>query len=346
VSDYAPVYEHTRGETVESVQFGAVAAVDLHGQLIAYCGNPQAITFLRSSAKPFQVLPFLEAGGQHAYNLSLEEVAIMCASHAGTDRHVAIVEALQAKVGIKEGDLMCGVHPPPDQDTAAALDRRGEKPTPNRHNCSGKHSGMLAFAKMRDWPLEDYINNDHPVQRQILRTFAEMMDLAEDEIRLGIDGCSAPNFAIPLYHAALGYARLADPQVFSPERAAACRLITQAMQTHPELVSGPGRFDSQLMRASGGKLVAKGGAAGYYGLGLLPSALGADSLAVGVALKISDGDARRKARPAVVLEVLRQLNALEDAELKALETFGPCDSLENWRKVNIGSSRPCFRLIR
>ncbi len=128
----------------------------------------------------------------------------MCASNSGTDEHVAVVEALQEKTGVRETDLLCGVHPPYDRDTAETLKQRGEASTPNRHNCSGKHTGMLAFARMLEnqgYPMEvthSYIEARHPVQQFIIQAIAEMCAIPSHEICIGIDGCSAPNFAMRL----------------------------------------------------------------------------------------------------------------------------------------------------
>lgn len=346
-SAYFPVFELTRGKTVESIHSGAVAVVNAQGELIASFGNHQVATYLRSSAKPFQALPFLEYNGKTHFNLTLQEIALMCASHAGTDDHMVVLKNIQKKAGLTESDLLCGIHPPFDSATARVLGERGEKPTPNRHNCSGKHTGMLAFAKMSDLPLGNYLNPDHPIQQEILHTFTEMCALTPDQVTMGIDGCSAPIFAIPLYNAALGYARLCDPvrgEVIPEPRLQACHTISQAMTTYPIMVSGLGHFDTSLIEIMQGRVLSKGGAEGYQGIGLLPGALGVGSPALGIALKIADGDLKTRARSAVSIEVLRQLGALSKGELEALARFGPSYLLYNWRKLEVGEARPCFEL--
>lgn len=346
-SAYLPIFELTRGEILESTHFGAIAVVNVHGQLVASFGNPYVATYLRSSAKPFQAIPFIEHNGKAQYSLTQCEIALMCASHAGTDEHVAVLKNIQEKAGLSENDLMCGVHPPFDATTAGVLQQRGEKPTPNRHNCSGKHTAMLAYAKMLGLSLKDYLNPDHPIQQDIFQTLADMCALTPDQVALGIDGCSAPIFAIPLYNAALAYARLCDPVIgkVTPEpRIKACHTIIQAMTAHPVMVSGSGHFDTNLMEITHGHIVSKGGAEGYQGMGLLPGALGAGSPALGIALKIADGDTKSRARSAVSVEVLRQLGALSKDELKALARFGPTYPLYNWRKLEVGEARPCFEL--
>ena len=347
---YPALFELTRGGIVESVHAGAIAVANASGELNAWYGDPRVTTFLRSSAKPFQVLPFVESGGVEAYQLTPRELALMCASHAGTDEHVQTARSIQAKTGVEEQDLLCGVHPLWHKSTVEAMEARGEALSPNRHNCSGKHSGMLAFARLLGLPyhLEDhpYIALDHPIQQRILETFAEMCDLPARQVIVGIDGCSAPNFAVPLQRAAQAFARLCQPDDLPEPRRQACRQITHAMTSHPDMISGPEGFDTRLMQVTQGKLVCKGGAEGYQALGLLPGALGAGSPGLGIVFKVADGDQRGSVRPAVTLEILRQLGAISTAALEALASYGPSYPLYNYRKTHVGDARPCFTLHR
>jgi L-asparaginase II len=343
-TSYRPVYELTRGRIVESVHYGAAAVVDSGGRLLAFWGDPGLTTFMRSSAKPFQALPFVEEGGPEHFGLSSKEIALICASHSGTDDHDATARRIQAAAGFGEADLQCGVHLPFDSRTRRRLEARGQPPGRNRHNCSGKHSGMLAYARMKAWPLDSYLAENHPVQERITAALLDMTCTPPGALETGTDGCSAPNFALPLYNAALGFARLADPEVLEPVRAKACRTITDAMLAHPDMVAGPGVFDTRLMKAAGGRLVAKGGAEGYQGVGIFPSDRNSGSLGIGVAVKIADGAARPGLRSAVVLEVLRQLEALPLASLAQLEDIGPQTPLYNFENRQVGEGRPCFQL--
>jgi L-asparaginase II len=352
-----PLFEVTRGDVVEgdvveSVHHGSIAVVDSHGRLIASYGDPQMVAFLRSSAKPFQVLPFVEGGGVEYYGLTPRELSISCASHEGSDLHVQTVQGIQKKVGVEESSLQCGVHMPGDVDAFKSLIVNKRQPTPNQNNCSGKHTAMLAYARMRDLPLENYLDVSHPIQQDILAAFAALSQLPADQVQLGTDGCSAPNFAIPLYNAALAMARLCDPRELSTERASACRKITSAMTAYPEMVSAYGEFDEQLMRTGAGKIVCKRGAEGYQIIGLLPNVLGPGSPGVGITLKVSDGDPSRTAldlghstrvRPAVALEILRQLGALSSEQQQALASFGPVKPIKNHREIVTGQSRPVFK---
>jgi L-asparaginase II len=353
-SDYVPVLEVTRGKVCESIHFGAAALVDSSGSLLASLGNPHLVTFMRSSAKPLQVLSFIENGGDQVYHLTSRELAIMCASHEGSDEHLQVIKGIQERVGLLESDLLCGIHQPSNLPAQTSLLQRGEAPTQNHNNCSGKHTGMLAYARMRGFPLAGYLDINHPIQQIILATVAQMCGLPIDQVELGTDGCSAPNFAIPLFNAALGFARLCDSRSLVPERSTACRRVVAAMMANPVMVSGRGQFDTRLMEACEGRLVAKGGAEGYYALGILPSAIGPGSPGVGLALKIADGDnsihktsgeTYNRARPAVVLEILRQMGYITHKELDALAgDFGPTRQVLNLRKLVVGETRPVFTL--
>src|SRR5690606_11485817 len=191
---YRPVYALSRGGHPESVHYGAVAVVDADGRLLASFADPYASTFLRSSAKPFQAMPFVLAGGVEHYGLTPAELALLCASHAGTDEHLAVLHGLMHKCQLDEDALLCGTHPPYHAPTAERLQRQGQPPTPGRHNCSGKHTGMLAYARLRGWEQDSYIDLQHPLHQEILELFAGMADMQTDDLAVGVDGCSAPNW--------------------------------------------------------------------------------------------------------------------------------------------------------
>jgi L-asparaginase II len=334
-------------KTIESIHFGAIAVVDARGKLLASFADPYTISFLRSTAKPFQALPFYEQGGKEFYCLTPREISLTCASHSGSAEHVSIVESIQLKTGLKESDLLCGIQPPRHEPTAELLRAQSKNATQNFHMCSGKHSGMLAFSRMLDQPTQNYLDISHAVQKAILQVIADMFQLPLGEIHIGIDGCSAPTFAVPLYNTALAFARLCDPvtgSFQSENRIQACELITSSMISHPDMVAGPGEFDTCLMEIGSGRFLSKSGAEGYLGLGLLPGALAPNSCGIGIAIKISDGDLRGRAIPSVALEVLRQLKALTKSDLEALQQFGPVTPILNWRKLVVGESKPNFTL--
>jgi L-asparaginase II len=343
-SPYPPIVEITRGRTAESVHSGAIIVINSQGKPIASYGQPNTLSFMRSSAKPFQALPLIEARGDITFKLTQAEIALLCSSHSGTNEHISLLETIQTKIGIEEADLSCGVHPPLDKPTAHAMYKHEQKPTQNHNNCSGKHTGMLAYANLLGVSLKNYIKPNHPVQIELLRKMSEICDLEVDEIALGTDGCSVPTYALPMRNAALAYARLCDPNGLSEPCAVACRTIVSAMTAYPEMVAGPGRFDTRLMEVTQGRIVAKGGSEGYQGLGLLPGVLNSSPAGVGIAIKIADGDRAGRARSAVTLEVLRQLGVLSDEEVQNLSEFGPIRPIHNWRKIVVGEVRPCFSI--
>ena len=346
-----PILELTRGRVVEAIHLGSIAIVDSTGKLLLSHGDPHTVAFLRSSAKPFQALPFVERGGAEHFNFTQSELAISCASHETAQLHLDTVRAMQAKIGIQEDDLQCGAHLPGDAAMLRMVIKQDIKPTANFNNCSGKHSAMLAHAKMRGLPLDNYLDRAHPIQQDILAAFSEMCGIEKEKVELGVDGCSAPNFAVPLVNAALGMARLCDPRGLSEARATACHKITSAMIVHPEMVSNYGEFDCELMKAGAGKIITKRGAEGFQIIGLKPGVYGENG--VGIAFKVTDGDASRmnddlessaRVRPAITLEILRQLKALDEAQLKSLAKFGPAKQLKNHRGLLTGESYPVFQL--
>ncbi len=340
--DYVPAVEVIRAETVESIHFAAVAVVDVSGRLIASLGNPHVVTYMRSTAKPLQSLPLLESGAPAQFDLNEKEIALVCASHSGTDMHVDVARGILDKIGLSESDLKCGTHPPFDRGTADELIKSGQEPTPIRHNCSGKHAGMLAYTKYKNCPVGAYLERSSPVQEGIVSAVTEMTGVAP---LIGVDGCSAPNFAIPLQNAAWAFAKLADPASLSPERAAACGTAVRAMMNHPELVAGEGRFDTHLMRAGQGQLVSKGGAEGFQGIGLFPGVSGPDYPACGVAIKVADGAHLHRSVSIIALSVLDQIGLRMDREDPegGLEPFQRY-RVHNYRGLDVGEVRANFQL--
>jgi L-asparaginase II len=258
---------------------------------------------------------------------------------------------MQKKIGIQEKDLQCGGHIPNDPQTFREFIREEKKPTSNFNNCSGKHTTMLAYAKMQGYSLKDYLDIEHSLQLEILTTLCSMCGIEREKVEIGIDGCSAPNFAMPLYNAAFGMARLCDPWDQPQARAEACKKITSAMTSHPEMVSNHGEFDCELMKIGRGRIVTKRGAEGFQIIGLVPTSQ--QERGIGIAFKVIDGDASRmndalestsRVRPAVALEILHQLGILDDVQLKALEKFGPEKKLKNFAGIVTGRSYPVFKI--
>lgn len=328
-----------RGETIESLHRGHLCIVDGDGNAIAKLGDPGTVTFFRSAAKPFQAIPFLKSGAAERFGFLESEVALACASHSGEPMHTDIAAKMLDKIGLAESDLKCGAHDPFHDATSREMIARGEKPTQLHNNCSGKHAAMLAFAKQIGADVKTYDLLENPIQQQILETVAQFTGVAADEIAIGVDGCAAPNFALPINAMALSFARLVlPPAELDGETREACRRVVSAMMTYPELIGGSDRLDTRIMQALPGKIISKVGADGVYLAGVLPSPKWKRGL--GIAFKIEDGDDFR-ARPAVAVELLKQLGILETDRLN---DFAPL-AVKNRRGDVVGKVEAAFELF-
>lgn len=292
--------EATRGDWVESRHYGWAVVVDAHGHVLEERGEAVEV-FPRSSLKPFQAMPLLLSGAADRLGLTESELAIACASHSGTERHLELVSSVLQKAGINASLLHCGASYPLDEPAALRMRCSHEGPTSLHHNCSGKHSGMLATCRDRGWDPASYYRFEHPLQQEIRRHLADVTGLAPEQLVAGIDGCGVPAWRMPLRSLAVAFARLvSDPRL---ER------LETAMAGHPDLVAGAGRFDTILMEATGGHLVTKAGAEAIHA--------GSDRTSgIAWAVKIADGN--RRAIPPVVLSLLDRHGILTEADRLAL----------------------------
>lgn len=301
-----------RGETVESVHRGHLVVLDGDRRIIASAGDPGTVTFFRSACKAIQAIPLITTGAADRFGFTDDEIALACASHSGEEIHVRTAARMLEKIGMSESDLRCGAHLPFNEEVAGRMLRSGEEPTQLHNNCSGKHAGMLAVAKHIGADIGAYESCGNPVQQAVLDAVAEFAGVPTESIAIGIDGCAAPNFALPLSAMAVSFLKLINPpDRFDPTAHSACARIVNAILSYPELVGGTDRLDTMLMRAAPGRIVSKIGAEGVWVCGVLPGGSWPNGL--GIALKIEDGDDKR-ARPVVAVEILRRLGILpEDA---------------------------------
>ena len=328
--------EVSRGKSVESFHRGAAVAVKDNGEIFAFSGNPRLCTFIRSSAKPFQVLPLLISGAAEKFGFTEEEIALMCGSHSGTETHTRNIAGILRKIGLSEKDLKCGIHPPLDQQTRNSLAESGKKFTQLHNNCSGKHAAMLAGSIFRGYAIDDYLNPGHPWQKEILKILSLLAGIPIENITVGVDGCGAPVHSLPLYNAALAAARLVKPSEDNSKTAEACRGVIRAMTEFPEMVGGEGRICTDLIKSTHGKIIGKAGAEGFYLAFWLK-----DSVGYGLALKIDDGAER--AREPVLLECLKQLGALTPEEADSLETHRK-RKIVNHAGLEVGEIRTVFQM--
>jgi L-asparaginase II len=318
-----------RGDTVESVHSGHVVIVDGDGNTIFEAGDPRAVTFFRSASKPFQFIPVITSGAADAFGFTDDEIALGCASHSGEPMHVERTARMLEKAGFTEADLHCGVHLPFNEQESERMLRSGEKPTQLHNNCSGKHAAMLALARHIDTDPSAYESMDSQVQRRALSCVSDFAGISVEKIKLGIDGCSAPNFAVPVGAMARSFANLVRPAKLHGSVQAASVRVVAAMTKYPELIGGTNRLDTMLMRSAGGRLVSKVGADGVWCCGVLPS--GRYPTGLGIALKVIDGDDHR-GRPVIAVSILKQLGLISSEALPELSPM----PIKNRRGQTVG----------
>jgi L-asparaginase II len=323
--------EITRGDLVESVHRGSIAIADADGAIAFALGDVDTPVYPRSSLKPVQALPLLESGAAEAFGLSDEEVALACASHSGEPMHTTRVAAWLERIGCTANDLACGAHSVRYEPVWEAMVKRGEAPTRIHNNCSGKHTGFLTVARHWDVATAGYEKHDHPVQRAVAKALGELSGIG-GELPWGVDGCAAPNFALPLTGFARALAKLAAPAALPAPRASAAKRIVRAMTAHPELVSGTGRACAILMRAAKGRVAVKTGAEGFFAA-MIPE------LGFGIALKIDDGAGR--ASETTMAAILDKFGLLGDDKPAHDMLRAP---VTNTRNTIVGERRPAAAL--
>lgn len=303
--------ETIRGGYVESRSRVWAVALDAEGRELLRAGDTEQPVFWRSSAKFIQALSLFSSGAAERFGFGDEELALACGSHSGGPGQVAVAARMLERIGATVADLHCGPHTPLGPEEAKALAAGGAAPTKLHNNCSGKHAGMLAACRARGWPFAEYNRIHHPLQQEILGSMSAVAGVGRERIQTAVDGCGAAVFRTPLHGIARAFQRWAGGSLPGPHQAAGERLRT-AVTTAPEMVAGPGRLCTDLMSRTGGRLLAKIGADGVYGLGTSTGPRGP----AGLGLKIEDGGGRGVG-PAVCA-LARRLGWLSDEEHEAL----------------------------
>lgn len=306
-----PLAVVTRDNYIESIHYGYVCIVNSSGKVIYNLGEYNTRIFFRSSAKPIQVIPLLQSGAADALGFSKKEIAIACASHSGQKIHQEAVEELLKKLDLSKDNLHCGIMTPYSEEENKRLAAQGESPSVFHCSCSGKHSAMLALAKFRGYNVDNYEKKSNPVQEEILKNLAEFAEAEADTIPIGTDGCGAPIYLLPIHKIALTYAKLSE---YAQDRNSAyhqsCKTVFDAMTQYPEMVAGDYEFCTELMQATGSKLIGKVGCEAVYCLGIKKDNLG-------ICIKIADGNER--AVYPVVVQILRDIGILGNSEFSGLK---------------------------
>jgi L-asparaginase II len=315
--------EVTRGQLVESWHRGSVAVAAPSGALALALGDVASPVYPRSAIKALQAVPLIESGAADHFGFGPAEIALACGSHAGTERHATLAASMLHRAGLTPSALHCGAHAPLGPSAANALIAASQAPTQLHNNCSGKHAGMLATAVHLDEPTVDYWQPNHNVQRRVHRVLEEVSGAELGAEVRGTDGCSVPNWAMPLSVLAQTFARLGTGEGLPADRRKALDRILQACWENPELVAGRGRADTVVMRALPGQVFMKTGAEGVY-CGAFPA------LGLGFALKIDDGGKRASAGAAM---------ALVERLYPAARGLMPYGEIKTWWGVEVGAIR-------
>jgi len=294
-----PMVNVWRGQFLECVHLGHGVVCDPTGEILHAWGDPDAVILPRSSCKMIQALPLIESGAADAFGLGDKHVALACASHQAATIHTDLVLPWLEKIGCSDDDLICGPQAPRDRAVKHQMIREGGSPCRYHNVCSGKHTGFLTFGKHMG-ASGHYTDTQHPLQIAVLDAFQSLT--GESSPGFAIDGCSAPNFATTVHGLARSMAYFAASGDDHSARGRAADRLVSAMTTHPELVGGFGRADTELMRACNGNVALKEGADGVF------IAIIRDQK-IGVALKIMDGN--DDAREVAIAAILISLGALD-----------------------------------
>jgi L-asparaginase II len=302
----------TRSGFVESLHTGYVCVVNSEREIIYSIGDPEVKIFFRSAAKPFQALPLVHYGIIDRFGISEEELAVICSSHSGEEYHRDAVAAILHKIGLDESKLDCGETTPYNTRAYHRLIESGRDLSPLYNCCSGKHAGMLAACQYFGYPASGYTEREHPVQKLILATMAELLGCAPENITTGIDGCSIPTFIISVKDGAYLYSLLAGDSNRPGKYSDSLGRIRTAMQNHPEMINGHREFCTELIARTAGRVIGKVGAEGVYGAGVAGKGVGA-------VVKLTDGN-ERGLYPTVV-SLLYQVGAIDEREISTLSDW-------------------------
>lgn len=325
--------EEYRGNLLECVHRGYICITGEGGQVIHSVGDSDFITYMRSSAKPIQVLPLLEAGLEEKYGFTDKEITVMAASHRAEQWHVEAIEGIMEKTGIKESELICLPTYPLAADAKEKVLGEGSGPRRIYHNCSGKHMGILTLCTAMGCDKGSYFDINSPAQQEILEHIAYISEYPKEKIVIGVDGCGVPVFGMPMKNLANAYRRLACPDTLDNEKTkeAVIKLST-LMNENYEMISGTNLICTLLNEDP--NIVAKGGAKGVYCFGLKEERLG-------ISIKIIDGS--EDEWPIIVATILEQLNYKNKETIQRLRRVYP-NTVTNDNKKVVGESKVVFKL--
>ena len=277
-----------RGSNIESIHKVHAVISDKKGRVLMCSGNPEYKSFIRSALKPFQTIPFVSSGAASKINNAAKSIALSCGSHSGSKVHTREAFKILWEYDIDINNLKC------PKLTTSSLE----------HNCSGKHSAFLATCKKLNWPLESYLKGNHPLQIEIFRIVSELLEVEVSDIHAERDDCGAPTLYLKLIEMAKLYSLLGSSDNAELEQ------ISRAITSNPTMISDINKFDTEIIKASHGQVISKGGAEGILCLCKVNEG-------IGLALKVEDGS--RRAKHAVGLHLLKQLEWISDLRIQDIQ---------------------------
>lgn len=283
----------TRANTIETIHYGWICIVSKNKEIAYKKGDINNYVYLRSAAKPIQAIAVLE----NEIKLNKKELAIICASHSGSRKHRTVLKKLMNNNNINLSHLQCGIHAPFDDTERNYLIKHNLNPDPLHNNCSGKHLGMLATSQKNNWGIKNYLSINHPIQTINLKNIQELSETKK--IKIGVDGCGVPTFALPVINIAWLFSN------FSQEKNKIYKEIITAMCENPFYAGGKDQIDTLIMEASKGRLLSKVGANG-----IIIVAWNGNTLVV----KIADGNSQ--VRSFVAINLLVKLKWLKIADIQ------------------------------
>tara|TARA_B110000196_G_C21096188_1_gene640150 strand:+ start:474 stop:1469 length:996 start_codon:yes stop_codon:yes gene_type:complete len=302
----------TRGKINESFHDSKCLIKDSNYKTIFSTNNDNDLVYPRSSIKIFQAISFVKSNAYKKYKLNAKQLAISCASHCGEKEHILVLQDWLKKIKKNKKILQCGIHNPLNLDSSNKLLLKGNKPNQLHNNCAGKHLGMLSGCLMHKMDLNNYLDFNHPYQKDIRKHLEYFMECKIENKQKGVDGCSAPQYAFPLNKIAIAMVKLAKTYSSTLPFSDEIKLLLNAISQYPHLTGGLEKYDNQLMRITSGRLFAKGGAEGVI--------LFVDKdKKIGGIIKVSDGNNR--ALPSAANEIFKKLNILNRSELRELSKW-------------------------
>ena len=254
----------TRGNVIESIHGAKCVVQNFNHKIIFTTGHELDLVYPRSAIKIFQAIPFIQSGAHEKYKLSKKEIAISCASHCGERQHMIVLHNWIRKIKINANCLKCGIHNPLNLRSSNKLLLCGEKPNQLHNNCAGKHLGMISGCLSNNMDIKNYLNFDHPYQKFIRSSLENITECKITKKQVGIDGCSAPQYAFPLQNLSTSMVNLIQNYIGNGNFSKEIKLLLDSILKYPQLTGGSDKFDSELMNITKGKIFSKGGAEGVF----------------------------------------------------------------------------------